>query len=119
MARPKGDPTAVRTITIGVRVSPTEYATLREKAAAMAMTPAQWLRSAALSRRLPASPVSPINLAEYGRLTRLSANLNQLVRLAHEGEVVGELDALLQQVFEEVRRLRQALLGLGPGGGAE
>jgi hypothetical protein len=39
--------------TIGVRVSARLYATLREKAAQLSMTPAQWLREAALSRPLP------------------------------------------------------------------
>lgn len=48
MARPKGDPAAVRSMTIGVRVTDAEYALLQEKAAAMAMSPAQWLREAAL-----------------------------------------------------------------------
>jgi hypothetical protein len=51
--RPKGDPAARRSATIGVRVSAREYATLREKAAQLSMAPAQWLREAVLSRRLP------------------------------------------------------------------
>jgi hypothetical protein len=38
--RPKGDPAARRSATIGVRVSASEYAELREKAAQMRMTPA-------------------------------------------------------------------------------
>jgi hypothetical protein len=42
--RPKGDPAARRSSTIGVRVSASEYAALREKAAQLRMTPAQWLR---------------------------------------------------------------------------
>jgi hypothetical protein len=52
--RPKGDPSAVRASTIGVRVSPSEYAALKDKAVQMGVTPAQWLRQAALSRRLVA-----------------------------------------------------------------
>lgn len=111
MARPKGDPANVRGMTIGVRVMEAEYVTLREKAATMAMTPAQWLREAALSRRLPSPPVPAINVAEYGQLARLSANLNQLTRLAHEGRVTGLDEAVLQQLGEEVSRLRLALLG--------
>ena len=43
--RPKGDPAAVRAITLGVRVSPSEYAALKDKAAHMGVTPAQWVRS--------------------------------------------------------------------------
>ena len=53
MARPKGDPANVRGMTIGVRVTDAEYAALREKAETLHITPAQWLRDAALKRRLP------------------------------------------------------------------
>ncbi len=111
--RPKGDPAAVRTTTIGVRVSPSEYSALREKAAQMHMTPAQWLREAALSRRLPSPPVAAINREHYAALARLSANLNQLTRLAHEGRPVTVADALLTRLARETKRLRLALLGLG------
>ena len=111
--RPKGDPAAVRTSTIGVRVSADEYAALRAKAEQMGMTPAQWLREAALSRRLPSPPVPPINREQYAELARLSANLNQLARLANSGEPVTVADALLQRLAGEVGRLRLALLGAG------
>ncbi len=114
--RPKGDPAAVRVSTIGVRVSAGEYADLRAKAEQMGMTPAQWLREAALSRRLPSPPVPPINREQYAELARLAANLNQLTRLANEGRPVTVADALLQQTIDEVRRLRLALLGLGSDG---
>jgi hypothetical protein len=111
MARPKGDPAQVRGITIGVRVTEAEYAALQEKAATLAMSPAQWLREAALTRRLPSPPAPAINIAEYGRLARLSANLNQLVRLAHAGRVTGLDEVVLQELGEEVARLRLALVG--------
>ena len=113
--RPKGDPAAVRASTIGVRVSADEYAALRAKAEQMGMTPAQWLREAALSRRLPSPPVPAINREQYAELARLSANLNQLARLTHSGEpvTVTVADALLQRLAGEVGRLRLALLGAG------
>lgn len=110
--RPKGDPAAVRSATIGVRVSACEYAALREKAAQMHMTPAQWLREAALSRRLPSPPVAEINREQYVELARLAANLNQLARLANEGQRVVVADGLLERVASETKRLRQALLGV-------
>ncbi len=113
MARPKGDPAKVRGMTIGVRVTDAEYAALRAKAEAFHITPAQWLRDAALKRRLPPLPVPTINVEEYGKLARLSANLNQLMRLAHAGRVTGLDEAVLQQLGEEVSRLRLALLGQG------
>lgn len=113
--RPKGDPSAVRTATIGVRVSASEYTALRAKAGQMGLTPAQWLREAALSRRLPSPPVPPINREQYAELARLSANLNQLAHAANSGQHVIVDDALLQRLAGEVRRLRLALIGAGGG----
>jgi hypothetical protein len=110
--RPKGDPAVRRSATIGVRVSASEYAALREKAAQLRMTPAQWLREAALSRRLPSPPVAEVNRQQYVELARLAANLNQLTRLANEGERVIVADALLERLTRETTRLRQALLGV-------
>jgi hypothetical protein len=111
--RPKRDPAAVRTATIGVRVSASEYATLRVKAQQMHMTPAQWLREAALTRRLPSPPVAAVNREQYAELARLAANLNQLARLANKGGLVTVSDGLLASVASETRRLRLALIGLG------
>ena len=85
--RPRGDPKDIRAATIGVRVSPAEYETLKAKAEQMGMTPAQFLRDAALKRRLPSPPVParrPVTVAEV----------------------------LLEQLTGEVSRLRLALLGV-------
>ncbi len=109
--RPKNAPGTVREVTIGVRVSPPEYAQLRAKAEQMGLLPAQWLREAALSRRLPSPPVPAINRAEYAELARLSGNLNQLTRLANEGGPVTVAGGLLLSLLDEVKRLRRALLG--------
>ena len=109
--RPRSDPDTVRTDTIGVRVSPAEYALLRTKSEHMAMTPAQWLREAALTRRLPSPPVAPINREHYAELGRLAGNLNQLTRLANEGRPVHIADALLTRLSAEVRALRLVLIG--------
>jgi hypothetical protein len=111
--RPKGDPAAVRVATIGVRVSPDEFSALRTKAEHMSMTTAQWLREAALTRRLPSPPVPAINREQYAELARLAANLNQLSRKANEGQTVTISDALLKLMIEETKRLRLALLGIG------
>lgn len=113
--RPRGNPADVRGTTIGVRVSPAEEEALKAKAEKMGMTPAQWLREAALSRRLPSPPVPPINREQYAELARLAANLNQLTRLANEGRPVTVDDALLQRLAGEVGRLRLALIGVDGG----
>ncbi len=110
--RPKGDPAALRQFTIGVRVSASEYELLRVRALQMRMSPAQWLREAAMTRRLPAPPVAPVNREQYAELARLSANLNQLTRLANEGERVTIADGLLRRMLDETKRLRLALLGV-------
>ena len=86
--RPKIDPAAVRRSTIGVRVSAAESATLRTRAAEMGLTPAQFLRHTALTRRLPRPPVPAVNRDEYAKLGRLAGNLNQLVRRANLGQHV-------------------------------
>ena len=110
--RRKGDPAAVRSAVIGVRVSASEYATLCARSAAMHMKPAQWLRAAALTRRLPSPPVAAINRAQYVELARLAANLNQLTHLANMGRNVTVADGLLERLLTETQRLRQALLGV-------
>src|SRR5260364_83051 len=109
--RPKGDPAALRVMTIGVRVSLDEYAAQRQKAAQMSMTPAQWLREAALSRRLPSPPVPPVNRERYAELARLAANLNQIAHSANEGYAVTVAEVLLRQLTEEGSRVRVALIG--------
>jgi hypothetical protein len=82
----------------------------------MNMTPAQWLRAAALSRRLPSAPVAAANREQYAELARLAANLNQLTRLANEGGRVTVADGLLTRMAAEAKRLRLALLGISEGG---
>lgn len=114
--RPRGLASDIRTATIGVRVSAAEYAALRIKAEAMAMTPAQWLREAALTRRLPSPPVSAINREQYAELARLAANLNQLTRLANEGDRVTVATALLTKIKSELSRLRLELIGAAETG---
>ena len=113
--RPRSAAADVRTATIGVRVSAAEYDALRAKSSAMAMTPAQWLREAALTRRLPAPPVAAINREQYAELARFAANLNQLTRLANEGERVTVATDLLAKLKAEVSRLRLDLVGAAAG----
>ena len=111
--RPRGNPADIRATTIGVRVAPAEYDALKTKAAQMGMTPAQFLRDAALKRRLPSPPVPEANRAEYAYLSRLSANLNQLVRLANSDQPVVVAEGFLERLADEAKRLRRALIGAG------
>ncbi len=108
----KKDPTLVRSATISVRVSASEYTELREKAKTMGFTPAQWLREAGLSRPLPLPPVPTINREEYAELARLAADVSDLTRLANEGKPTAVPSALLEQLTAEIKQLRFALLGI-------
>lgn len=110
--RPRNDPATVRYLTIGVRVSAPEFDAIRSKAMHMQMPVAQWLREAALTRRLPSPPVAAINREQYIELARLAANLNQLAHLANQGNPVTVADGLLIRLIGETRRLRLSLLGV-------
>lgn len=112
--RKKQPDETIRKATIGVRVTDAEYAALRTKSAEMGMSPATWLRTAALDRRLPPPPVPAINREQYAELARLSANLNQLARRANEGRPVTVDDGMLRDLAAEVSRLRLALIGAVP-----
>lgn len=118
MARPKIAAEKLRTATIGVRVSPGEYAALREKAAGLGLTPAQWLRTAGLARRLPAPAAGPVNVATYRELGRIGANLNQIAARLNAGAVLAgeELPAALAELGEQLRRVRLEVLGVKEAG---
>lgn len=111
--RPKADPGTVRQTTVSTRVSDAELTALRAKAAHMGMKPADWLRHAALSRRLPSAPVPELNREQYAKLAHLAANLNQLTKAVNREQIVIVNDVLLGQIQTEVAALRLALLGLG------
>jgi hypothetical protein len=56
--------------------------------------------------RRGAAPFAPaINIAEYGKFARVSANFNQLVRLAHEGRSVTIHEDMIRALLVEVSRL--------------
>lgn len=115
----------VRASRFSVYVSAAERAAITERAAHMGMTPATWLRTAALERRLPSAqkpPVPAVNREQYAELARLAANLNQLAHVANErkrglfsGGVKVDTE-LLEQVRAELVRLRLSLLGVDGGG---
>ncbi|MHB1676811.1 MAG: plasmid mobilization protein [Sulfuriferula sp.] len=111
MARPKLHPDNKRTSTIHIRVSPWEYRLLRDKAAEAGLLPAQLLRHAALSKRMPPPPPSLDNVEKYRELSRLSANLNQLAHQSNAGNFVQVNEHLLFNVIQHVKSLRMLLLG--------
>ena len=109
--RPKGDPIKVRHMTIGVRVNPAEWQTLQLRARHMGMSPAQWLRTAALSRRMPPPPVPEVNRKTYGELARLGVNLNQIAKAANAGRTAVPF-GLLRELLRAIMCLQASLMGV-------
>lgn len=110
--RPKLPAESLRTRTIGVRVNAVELAAVQTKAAQVGLPPAQWLRAAALSQAVLRPLVPEINRQAYAELARLAANLNQMARTAHAGQIVSA-SGLLEILQQQVRLLRKELLGIG------
>ena len=110
--RPKLDPAAVRRLNLSVRLSPAEYAALRERAAQLGMKPGQFLRHTGLTRRLPPPPVPAVNREQYANLARMANNINQLTRRANAGQLPGFPAATMRLLRAEIKQLRAALLGL-------
>lgn len=107
--RPKNDPRCVRHMTIGVRVNEQEKVALHHKATSMGMTIAEWLRTAALQRKVPSPPIPPINRALYGELARLGVNINQLVRRANSGFLPLDTNLLLD-LCHAITRLQRDII---------
>jgi len=108
--RPPAGP-ALRSKTIGVRVSVAELEQLEAKAQAAGLAPASLLRKSALDARLPPPPVPAVNREQYAELARLAGNFNQLARAANEGRPVAVDSDLLAETAAELNRLRLALVG--------
>ena len=80
MARPKSDPTNRRTAQLNLRLSPVELAALQSKAEAAGTNLTAFTRAAALSRKLPAAPVSSVDFETRQELRRIGVNLNQIAK---------------------------------------
>jgi len=109
--RPRSDSDSVRHKTIGVRVNKLEWEELQKKGKIMGMSPAQWLRTASLQRRLPQAPVPEINRQTYANLMRLAVNLNQIARAVNAGQSNAPINLLLE-IRREVNKLQHQIIGL-------
>ena len=115
--RPALPPSERRSHRVEVFLSPDEFARVTEAAAAAAMAPPAFLRSAALGVRVRArAPVADAKLS--GDLKRIGNLFDQLARAANSGRVVivkpDDLAALSGRLDDLAARL---LLGPDPGGG--
>lgn len=107
----------IRQKTIGVRVNQKEWDTLKQKSQELGISPAQFLRDAALKKRLPSPPAPELNRKAYAHLMHLASNINQVTRSVNSGN--NELKQQYLRIFEELKKaISQAqsqLLGLTAG----
>lgn len=93
------------------RLTDAEHKLVLAIAQERSMTIPELCRSVLLGYRLPARRMPAVNAAEWARLGRLGNNLNQTLHLVHAGRLPTIDEALLVQLLEEVKRLRQLLQG--------
>ncbi|HVT59506.1 MAG TPA: plasmid mobilization relaxosome protein MobC [Thermoanaerobaculia bacterium] len=95
-----------------LRLTSSEHDVLRRRAALARLPTAVYVREAALRRRSPPRVVPLVNIRMVGQLGRLGNNLNQLTKLAHQGQTSPALLPCLSELLVELRRLRRLLIGL-------
>ncbi len=76
---------------------------------------AAYAHRCALARGRPRE-VPRVNARSVGELGRLANNLNQLTKLAHQGQTSPALLPNLRVILVEVRAVRRMLIGLEPQG---
>jgi len=104
--------TKVRDQVVPVRFTSEERDLLRRFAEARGLSLSDFIRTAALGRKLPLPPPAPEDRIAYQELARVGNNLNQLLRAIHGGTASVVEPELLTILSAEVRRLGLRFLGV-------
>ena len=91
-----------RTIVITSRFTPSEGVILRERATNSFISMSEYVRRATLERPIEQLP-SEVNRLTYSELCRIGNNLNQLVKLIHQGLCSGLDPMLLEDLYKTVK----------------
>ena len=97
---------------IDLYLNAAERAAIETKAREAGLAVSAFIRKAALGQRIEAPQV--VNAARWGELARTTANLNQLAHAVNAGHASGVDPRLIEELADQVRRLRLELLG-SPG----
>lgn len=98
---------------VGVRFTEEERHQIEALAAACSLSFSEFVRKAALGRRLRAT-VPAVNREAWAELARVVSNLNQIAHRLNAAEGgAGDLAAVLAETREQVQALRRDLLGMG------
>ena len=113
-------------VTTSFRASAAQRDRWREAARAHGLRTSEWIRRALDDRPIPPPPTpldqaQSVALSRLGRvayqLAKLGSNLNQLTRMAHEGQNVTEqVLPLLQHLSTEVERIDRLLRAMRESG---
>lgn len=98
-----------RTHCVSVRLNAEELAWL--DGARGAHQRGEWMRVAAMGRRLPVG-IPEVNREAWAALARTVGNINQLAHAANAGQPVVVDSHLLAEVRDQVQALRRQLLGV-------
>lgn len=106
----------MRSRIVRVRTSDTEFSRMKDIATARGLSISELVRRAALGTRMPIRTFDANHTAMLARtlseIGRVGGNLNQLVRLANSGRIVGrddELSRILADIDAVRSRLRELL----------
>jgi hypothetical protein len=102
---------------LSFRVTEAELAEITSRAQLAGLDRSTYVRRAALAQRIVALRVPAVHLQAIGQLQRIGNNLNQAVRLVHEGRLSPDLGSSVEEVRRLLLELRRALRGEGRGEG--
>lgn len=108
--RPKSDDPRIKPV--GFKCTVEEMEKLEKLAAEYQTTVGEFSRAKALGSRMPKVPVPKINVEKYQELSRLSSNLNQLMRAINEGKTNNIERDFVKKIYKEVADLRRDLISL-------
>ena len=101
-----------RSIRKEVWLSPVELADLKARAAAVGITPGEYMRRAITHAPMPLPPVPQVNLVAWRELARLAANSNQYQLAVNKGLAYAWQPDSIPDLLDAIREVRLALLGV-------
>lgn len=108
--RPRSDDPRIRPV--GFKCTDSEIEKLARLAEEYQTTIGEFCRVKSLGSRMPKVPVPKINIEKYQELSRLSSNLNQLMKAINEGKINNVECDFVRKIYDEVANLRKELINL-------
>lgn len=104
----------VRSAVVPIRFSKEERDSLFEQAKNFGISLSEFVRRAALKRRLPPAPPPQINREIYQELSRIGSNLNQVAKKINQGAVSVDLELVgtLSELRGVVKEVGLKVLGV-------